>query len=237
MIEKIPPSDERSDFVPSYDLERISPEDAEELVSSIMYDIEGISPLVYDQFSEPIVAQGIVEACRRPDGEIDIELLRGYVANSSRFSEASHRRSDVIFGETVVIPEDDQNLHESGNRRREESGQRLEVEALRAVGIDPQYVLMFRVTQPSAEPKPELYWTSDPSETLHGLNVELGSRASSAIILIDSLAAIARNDGLIRDINDDGGVAVRQIGLGSYDQASALASMKRPGADSLSFWS
>lgn len=207
-----------------------SPEEAESIVSGIMDNMD-VSPVFHDRFSEPLVAQGVVEACRI-DGEIDTELLKRYLAHSSQFDRAAFHNRDLIFGEEVVIPQHDQNLQENGDLRRRESGPRINVEDLDvAVGVDPRYVLMFRATQPSAEPKPELYWTTNPAETLHGLHVELGSRAPSAIILIASLASVAEN-GVIGDINDDGGVAMRQLGDRNYSQSNALASIARQAPES-----
>ena len=69
---------------------------------------------------------------------------------------------------------------------------------------------------------PELYWTTDVMEVRGGLSVELGKQRKTAVILIDTLDSVARNGGLMRDVNDDSGVAVRQIGLEGYDQSDAI---------------
>ena len=50
----------------------------------------------------------------------------------------------------------------------------------------------------------------------------------TAVILGTSLDAINTNGGLIQDINDDQGLAVRQIGLSPFDQQSALIRIKVP---------
>lgn len=93
------------------------------------------------------------------------------------------------------------------------------------MGVDPEKVLMFRVTQPGG-PKPEYYWTTDFMEARGSLALELGeAQRKTSIILVDTLLSVAENGGLIRDMNDDQGVAVRQIGTAPYDQESAIAAV------------
>jgi hypothetical protein len=99
---------------------------------------------------------------------------------------------------------------------------------VKASGVDPTRVLFFRVTQPSEHPKPELYWTSDFAETKGGLGIELGAQASTSVILVSTLEDISHNGGLMDDINDDSGIAVRQIGLNNFDQNDALLILPRP---------
>ena len=125
------------------------------------------------------------------------------------------------FQEVVELPTG-HGSHRDGRPRRAESGDRLDFERLRNYGVDPTKVLIFRVTQPSDEPVPELYWTTDFMEVRGGLSVELGKQRKTAVILIDTLDSVARNGGLMRDVNDDSGVAVRQIGLEGYDQSDAI---------------
>jgi len=129
-----------------------------------------------------------------------------------------------LLGEEVNISE---TAHEDGRTRRAESGQRVNVEYLRSQGIDPSKVLFFRITQDSDTPKPEYYWTSDYGETQRGLRVEVSpEKRKTAVILVADLETINQNDGLIQDMNDDEGLAVRQIGTGNFDQRKALAKIK-----------
>ncbi len=46
------------------------------------------------------------------------------------------------------------------------------------------------------------------------------------MILVADLETINQNQGLIQDINDDQGIAVRQIGRGSFDQKRVIARFK-----------
>ena len=93
--------------------------------------------------------------------------------------------------------------------------------------IDPSKVLFFRRTIPSKDPKPEFFWTSDYFETRQGLTAEISPKnRDTAIIIVASLDAINKNGGLIQDINDDQGIAVRQIGTDNFDQNLALTKFK-----------
>lgn len=56
------------------------------------------------------------------------------------------------------------------------------------------------------------------------------AQRETAIVLAADLQTINGNNGLISDINDDQGLAVRQIGLGAFDQTKALAKIKLPKA-------
>lgn len=151
--------------------------------------------------------------------------LKEYIRHSNRYQIAARR--EPIFGKVVAIPPAVDNLHGDGQSRRHEEGPMIDLDAVRQAGVDPDHVLYFRVTQPSEIPCPEYYWTSDFSEVRNGLNRELGDTAETAVILVSTLGHIAQNGGLIRDINDDGGVAVRQIGLAPFDQRSALGVIPR----------
>lgn len=143
------------------------------------------------------------------------------IAEAIAFTGEFNRLAPHAFQEVVELPTG-HGSHRDGRPRRAESGDRLDFERLRNYGVDPTKVLIFRVTQPSDEPVPELYWTTDFMEVRGGLSVELGKQRKTAVILIDTLDSVARNGGLMRDVNDDSGVAVRQIGLEGYDQSDAI---------------
>lgn len=140
---------------------------------------------------------------------------------TSEFNRTARHFEDQLFQEIVELPAG-HGTHRDGRPRRAESGARLDLERVKECGIDPTKVLMFRVTQPSDEPMPELYWTTDFIEVRGGLGLELGKQRETSVILIDTLDSVASNGGLMRDINDDAGIAVRQLGLNKYDQASAV---------------
>ena len=129
-----------------------------------------------------------------------------------------------LFGDKIHIAE---TTHANGKIRRAESDYKINVEYLKTQGIDPSQVLFFRVTQPTDKPKPEYYWTSDYFETQKGLTREISSKQrKTSIILVSSLDVINSNGGLIQDINDDNGLAVRQIGTGDFDQNMTSAKIK-----------
>lgn len=136
-----------------------------------------------------------------------------YVRHSNKLSIITHDQKFnglTVPGDMVVMPESDDNLHHTGRRRHEEHGGRLHLEYLDELGIDPNFVLYFRVTQPALNgPKPEYYWTSDLREVTQGLNAE-GSGNGYPEILVSTLADISTNGGLMLDVNDDAGIAVRQ---------------------------
>ncbi|MGZ6004579.1 MAG: hypothetical protein ACXWLH_00345 [Candidatus Saccharimonadales bacterium] len=154
-----------------------------------------------------------------------------YIRHSNRFRNLKHtpaffdgltKKDDI-----AEIPQSNDNLYKDGLPRRHEEGHRINLEYLRSVGIDPNYVLFFRVTQPATEgPKPEYYWTSDFDEVANSLFAE-GSANGEPWILASTLEDISHNGGLILDVNDDEGIAVRQIGLASFDQSKALFSFPR----------
>ena len=143
------------------------------------------------------------------------------IAEAIAFTSKFNRTAPYLFQETVELPAG-HGTYRDGKPRRAESGDGLSLERLRESGIDPTKVLLFRVTQPSDEPMPELYWTTDFMEVRGGLSVELSEQRDTSVILIDTLDSVAKNGGVMRDINDDSGVAVRQLGLGGYDQAGAM---------------
>ena len=192
---------------------------ADELVA----EGDPISPIIQDDLDYPPLINAL-------ESSVGSEL-KEYVRHSNRYFETAWRRDSEIFGEVVAIPPAADNLHREGQPRRHEEGQLIDMDAVQQAGIDPFHVLYFRVTQPSVSPAPEYYWTSDFSETRHGLHKELGASAKTAVILVSTLGHIAQNGGLMRDINDDSGVAVRQIGFAPFDQQSegVLAILPRNG--------
>lgn len=130
--------------------------------------------------------------------------------------------TDGLFGEEITTQ---QISHADGTDRTQESGYKVNLEYLERIGIDPDKVLYFRLTQPSdgIEAKPELYWTSDYFETIKGLQAEIPeTQRKTAVILISSLAEIAKNGGIIQDGNDDLGLAIRQVGNENFDQSKSL---------------
>lgn len=159
----------------------------------------------------------------------NLSLLMEYIKATSKFNDLVEKeRSRRFRGDTMGLLAEEVNipksLHISGGTRRAEEGYRVNVDYLRTVGIDPTKVLFFRITQPSSQPKPEYYWTSDYWETVHGLTVEVhGEQREKSVILVADLETINQNGGLIQDINDDSGLAVRQIGLKPFGQNQALA--------------
>ena len=156
------------------------------------------------------------------------ERVEDYFYHSNRFATLDRFAGLFDRNQPVVIPESDDNRYHTGSLRREEEGHKMDFDHLAAAGIDPKYVLYFRVTQPTdGTPKPEYYWTSDLHETKAGLDYELGMRAHTAIILVSTLAEIAQPDGVMDDINDDQGIAVRQISLTPFDQSRAMFTMRR----------
>lgn len=183
-----------------------------------------ISDWMVRDFSDPALYPALPDNIRNNQ-----ELLSSYIENSAKFDSIIHTErskryrgnEDGLFGKEVSIPE---SLHANGRVRRAESGYSVHPEYLRTVGIDPEKVLFYRVTQPSEIPKPEFYWTSDYQEVVAGLHVETGGEyRKTAVILAADMLTISKNEGLIQDVNDDQGLAVRQIGLGSFDQKNALA--------------
>jgi hypothetical protein len=131
-----------------------------------------------------------------------------------------------LFGKEILAEE---SFHEDKEKRRSKSGYYINLQYLREVGINVDRVLFFRLTQPLLENefKPELYWTSDYFETRKGLRVEVaGEQRESSIVLVASLEAISKNGGLIQDVNDDNGLAVRQLENKSFSQSEALVKFK-----------
>ena len=180
-----------------------------------------LSPFVIERFQDPILFSALKEIVKG-----DPKLLVEYLENCSQLEielnkDRFARGEGKVLGEEVELPE---SVHSDGRTRRAESGARINLEEITRRGIDPSKVLFFRVTQPTIEPKPEYYWTTDFRETQRGLNVEISEeKRQTAVTLIADLATVAGEKGLIQDINDDNGLAVRQISMEPFDQARCLA--------------
>jgi hypothetical protein len=182
------------------------------------------NPFIAEQFSDSKFQRALPGTIRN-----NPELLALYLENSSKFSDLISKERDKrwkndltgLLGEEATLS---QSKHGCGRTRRAEQGYRLNLDYLKKIGIDPSKVLFYRITQPSESPKPEYYWTSDYFETRNGLQVEIGlEQRAAAIIIVADLNTINENEGLIQDINDDQGMAVRQIGISPFDQNRALA--------------
>ena len=141
--------------------------------------------------------------------------LSSFLEHSSKFYYLDEY---LIRGDDVVIPSSEMSR---GRMRDMEIGERLHIERLATFDIDPAKVLIFRMTQPAIEPKPEYYWTTDYFEVIERFG---DSSRQNAIALISTLFEVNKNGGLIRDQNDDNGVAVRQIDTKPFLQSSCLGS-------------
>ena len=192
---------------------------------SIESALENANPIVAEYFLSTELADALKENVAYGD-------IVSMIDNSSKFDEIIQKELNKrwdedltgLFGEETYIPE----TKISGGRTREaETGYRINTEYLGTIGIDPSKVLFFRVTQPSETPKPESYWTSDYFETIKGLRREISpEKRENSIVLVTSLETINQNQGLIQDINDDSGLAVRQIGTGPFEQSKAITYIK-----------
>jgi len=162
------------------------------------------------------------------------EILGQYMLHTVHFAsiisqerkERAQRETGGLLGEKISLPP---SMHADGRERRAEEGYRLNTEYLRSQGIDPSKVLFYRITQPSDEPKPELYWTSDLAEVGMGLTAEISpEKKESSVVIVCDLAALEKvGRGLIQDINDDGGMSVRMIEPVPFDQKNALFEVKK----------
>lgn len=183
-------------------------------------------PWTHEMFTDPQFFNALPE---RIQG--DPQILGEYIAHCNRFYESlygerlKNSKGDTsgLLGPVIEAPSVP---HQDGRVRDAESGKKINVPYLRTIGIDPSKVLFFRVTQPSVQPKPEYYWTSDYFETTRGLTAEIPSaQRRTAVILVADLETLDARGGLIQDINDDGGLPVRQLGLDPFDQKEALATI------------
>ncbi len=177
-----------------------------------------INPMTQEVFEDEGLSNALGE-------KLSSAEIREFIKNSSLFLDfRASEKALIMLGDNVTIPE---SIGANGTIRRSETGQRVLISVLESEGIDPAKVLMFRVTQPSDTPKPEYYWTSDYFEVVKGLNAEIDPELrSQSVILVSTIEEIDKDEGLIVDINDDSGMPVRQIGLGSFDQSRCLASIK-----------
>ncbi len=196
-----------------------------------------LTALLRDQLAnQNIIVNEIFEdmELREALKSLDNESLIEFFVNTTKFwnliaSERKKRSSenmDGLFGE-IVTAEDA--LNAGGKEKRVESGCKINLKYLKEIGIEAGKVLFFRLTQPALENevKPELYWTSDYFETRKGLRVEVvGEQREQSIVLVASLEAISKNGGLIQDVNDDNGLAVRQLENKSFNQTEALVKFK-----------
>jgi len=180
-----------------------NPDLMDRVVNELEEEDEPLNPALIDKLNQ----SDLLEA------KVGVDL-KEYIRHSSRFSLLARRGG--IFGHIAAIPQTHNNLDVRGDLRRHEEGPVVDMGAVVDNGVDPSHVLYFRVTQPSEAPKAEYYWTR-----------ELGAGALTAVILVSTLAAISQNGGLIRDMNDDDGIAVRQIGFEAFDQSEALAVLSR----------
>lgn len=93
---------------------------------------------------------------------------------------------------------------------------------------DPNYVLFFRRTLPSADPKPEEYWTEDYVQVSRGLPWELphgGPHRLHSIILCDSLKHLLSNGNKEKGLGGatDGEILVN---FPNYDQNTSVLKFK-----------
>lgn len=198
-----------------------------ELLSSTKEHLAADGELVNDWFFNQLDDTRFLNGLQAYCETIGTQVM-DYFRHSNRFAGLDRRDGLFDRNKMVTLPEGPENLKQDGTSRRSEEGHPMDFDYIHAEGIDPERVLYFRATQPMQnEPKPEYYWTSDLREVKNGLGVELGSQASTAIILVSTLKTISHNCGLIEDVNDDSGVAVRQIGLEPFDQRDAMFTICR----------
>lgn len=180
---------------------------------------KGISvhPFVYEYFTDPKFFNSLPSLIRQNP----IAMLRLLNANSKFYEVVNDPR---LYNKEVKISA---NTHQDGRQRMFEQGPKVNLDYLVSKGINPAHVLVFRVTQPSAVAKPEYYWTTDFYEIQKGLRREISEeKRRSAVLLISNLETIARNGGLIRDINDDNGLSVRQINNTPFNQNLCISRVK-----------
>lgn len=184
---------------------------------------EGIScpPMIEDTFRDEKVSGLMLEKFTSEDERY------GYLKNTAAFDNlrsAEQWRAAAgesgLFGPELTLPESPK---ADGSMRPAETGSQINLEYARKSGLDPDKVLVFRATQPTTDPKPEAYWTTDYYETRKGLSREMGEeKRASAVILVSTLGKINEGGGLIRDQNDDSGLPVRRIDSRPFDQKESL---------------
>lgn len=191
---------------------------------------ESVSPILVERLEDDTFFEALPEHIRSSEKE-----LAEYLLHSGKFNDIVYReRQKVWDGDATGLFGAEENAAEmklhDGRQRRAENGYKINIDYLQTIGINPSKVLFFRVTQPSTTPKPELYWTSDLTETQRGLTAEISNELrKKAIILVADLETINKNGGLIQDVNDDEGLSVRQIGSDNFNQQQCLAVIKPKG--------
>ena len=202
-------------------------EKMETLINDLMREKrEDLNPIVLEYFEDKDLARALFQKFQ------DNTSIKEYILHSCKFfsflsRERNKQGEGGFFGREEIIPE---TKHSDGRIRSEEKGRKLDLEVLKKNGIYPQNVLFFRVTQPAkeGETKPEYYWTSNYFETKSGLQQEIPSNLrATSIILVADLETISENGGLIEDINDCGGLSVKQYGSESFDQNTALVCLRK----------
>ncbi len=194
--------------------ERKSPS-AMRLIDELIQEGVDLDPRVAMYFEDAKLFEALVSAGMNETN------LKEIIKNSSAFNDLK-RNAGFFSGEATI--DDPASLHQNGVRRRSETGAIINLDYIREKGIDPSKVLFFRRTQPSDSPKPEYFWTTDFFETVSGLQVEIPEpQRQTSVILISDMLTISGSKGLMTDINDDQGLAVRQIGLEPFDQTKAIA--------------
>ncbi|NCU41358.1 MAG: hypothetical protein EOM19_01370 [Candidatus Moranbacteria bacterium] len=211
--------------------EKFSPEENKESLERMrkiitritQSNLDDLHPGILEYFEDEDLAKEFFQKFRD-------DAMEEYIIHSCKFANFIPQARNIntgFFGKEEIIPE---TKHDDGRIRPKEKGRTLDLDVLKKNGIDPQNVLFFRVTQPVKEDeiKPEYYWTSNYFEAKNGLQQEipLDLRATS-IILVADLEAISKNGGLIEDMNDCGGLSVRQGSSESFDQNRALVQLRK----------
>lgn len=202
---------------------KIDPETAVNAAMGLIQRRSGeTNPFVWEMFSDPRLFEALPESVQEsPEALADLIEQNNKFANLLGQARRNPAETTGLFGAEVELPE---SAHADGRVRRAESGPRINVDYLRNHGIDPGKIMLFRITQPAEAPKPEHYWTSDFFETVRGLKQEIPApQRVTAVILAADLATLNQGEGLIQDVNDDNGLAVRRISPGPFDQKKCLA--------------
>ena len=101
-------------------------------------------------------------------------------------------------------------------------GEQLPIEELKRLGIDPKLVVLYRITDPINEPKPERMWTTDIDTltTMYEIN------PNGKIVIVSCLDAVATSGGgVVLDHMDTNGISVRQIKESKFPQESIWGSV------------
>lgn len=183
-----------------------------------------IHPLIFELFTDNDFVSQIPDNIKNNQPEI-----ARYMFHSSRLFDILNKETEKKFiGETSGLlgesPRIDGSQTGLETENRNQHGPVVNVKYLETLGIDPKYILFFRVTQPQKEePKLESYWTSDFYETQKGLTREISpDMRKTSITLVASLAEISGDSTLIQDINDDSGLAVQRLSTTPFNQNRSL---------------